>query len=517
MFEQFFGKVFWITLGSLAATFLLAVMVFHTPFSGPVLFGFALLAFCLSLKRLEYGLCLAFAELFANSHGHLIFTSFLGVQVSLRMAIFCGVILAWVVWFIKGKGRGIAKDRRFFFFLPLILAVFLGFVIGFLTHPTRDVFLDGNAYFYLAYVFPILTVTANQITKRWYLQVLIASAVWVIVLTLGILFVFTHVPEWLLKETYVFIRDTRTGELTKMAGPLFRVFLQSQFSVIVAGFLFFIFALKKKTLTSKEWWLSVCGLGSVLVVVLLSLSRSFWLGILVSGAFFIALCLWKRVLPIKRFLTLATASTVFGLLLGFGVLFFPYPRPVTSVSHLGDLFSERSTDLSDVAISSRWNLLPPLIAKIWQAPVVGSGFGQTITFKTDDPRARSISPNGTWTTYALEWGWFELWLKMGLLGPAAFLWLIGSVVVSGFQQNMSQWLSFSIACALIFLSATHVFSPYLNHPLGIGLVLFFLLFLSSEKASLKKESVATATDPLRLIPATAPQCLNSHCKSLDHS
>lgn len=233
---------------------------------------------------------------------------------------------------------------------------------------------------------------------------------------------------------------------------------------------------------------------------MLSLSRSFWVGGLVAFACLAGWLIKKRLLTLKRVSGLVGGTLVVSIVLVLVTLLFPYPQPVTSVGNFRDLFSDRSTDISDVAVSSRWKLLPPLWQGIGEQPIVGSGFGQTVTFQTDDPRVRAFSPDGSWTTFALEWGWLELWLKMGILGPIGFIYVMGMMGISIYKQlfESHQWLGVSFILVLLFLAATHVFSPYLNHPLGLGLILFILPFLVPQQSSPQTETATTKTPALEL-------------------
>ncbi|MFH1089573.1 MAG: hypothetical protein V1716_04070 [Candidatus Uhrbacteria bacterium] len=482
--EQWLGKTFFVTLGALAACFLLAIGIFHNvgePFALAVI-GLGVLA--LTIWRFEFGLFAAFAGLFANSHGHLIETSVFGFPLSLRMTVFLAVMLGWLILVIARKIKLPLKDSRWWPFLPLFVAVAIGLIIGLKENGVMAAFDDGNAYFYLAYLFPILSVEWTALRRRDLLQVFAASATWVIILSLGLLYEFTHFPGWLLSQTYTFIRDTRTGELTKMTAGIFRVFLQAQFSVVVLAFLLAPFMWLKEINNKTRLWLGL-GLIPVASTIIISLSRSFWVGMLAGIAVLILLIFILIKPKLKKAgsaIGLSAASGIVGIIFIVLIILFPLPYKTGSFSEFSLLLSSRTTDLGDAAISSRWNLLPELWKEIVVSPIIGSGFGEEVAFKTDDPRVLAIYPDGLWRTSALEWGWLELWLKMGILGPLAFLWLFG-VLLKGLitDRERQTWLTIGLTSALVMLFVTHIFSPYLNHPIGLGFILFILPFLDSKK------------------------------------
>lgn len=170
-------------------------------------------------------------------------------------------------------------------------------------------------------------------------------------------------------------------------------------------------------------------------------------------------------------------NVALGALLFWGIIALPVPQH----PDLRDAaFYRENDDASrELAVSSRWNLLYPMWQEIIEHPVVGSGFGAPVTFVSDDPRVRAVIPTGEWTTYRFEWGYQDIWLKMGLLGLAAFV--AYAIVLTQafrftFRNHESRWLALGLYAGVIALFATHAFSPYLNHPIGIAFMLFVLPF-----------------------------------------
>lgn len=502
MIQQFFGKEFRLVLACLAGYFLLAVLAFKTPFAGALVVATGLAALLVGLKRLEWGIAFAFAELFANSHGHLADLAFGGFTVSSRMAVFAGVMAAYAVYVLRRRVRLPFADARLSPFILLFAATAAAFALGARQNGFGNAFGDGNGYLYALYALPVLSARWDGDGKRLLLQTLAAGAAWVSVLSLGLLYVFTHFPEWMLAKTYAFIRDTRTGELTKMYGNLFRIFLQAQFSVIIAAFVLISGWLSMK-MEGRERLVAVAGVAVASSVTLIGLSRSFWVGGAagVVALYFLHLAVVRtaprRVAVSTLWFAVGKLCAVLGLV---AILLFPWPYRTGRLSDLSGLFGERTTDLSDAAISSRWNLLPEMLAAIKEAPVLGSGYGTIVAFVTDDPRVRAIYPDGKWRTYAFEWGWLDIWLKMGIAGVAAFAWLFAASVRglwAGLKEEQG-WLSAGLIACLALLAVTHVFSPYLNHPLGLGLLVFVLPFMKT------KTPATEAEVPSRAQPSVAP-------------
>ncbi len=110
---------------------------------------------------------------------------------------------------------------------------------------------------------------------------------------------------------------------------------------------------------------------------------------------------------------------------------------------------------------------------------MGSGFGATVTYQSSDPRLVAASANGLYTTYAFEWGWLDVWLKLGIFGLLAYLALFAKIIFNGLK--IGGYLSLSLATGLAVLIAVNIFSPYLNHPLGIGYLILAAAMIENLK------------------------------------
>ncbi|MEK7105616.1 MAG: O-antigen ligase family protein [Patescibacteria group bacterium] len=482
MKEQFFGKTFWLTMGALVATYVLTYFVQHTGVEPVALLVIALITLAATLHKLENGLFIAFAELIATSHGHLLNAG----PISIRMAIFGAVMLGWGVHILRGRRLNLGQPLLRPYYL-LLLAVVLGFLIGWQSNIHHDVIDDGNGYFYVLYIFPVLTVAWDALKRRTLVQVFASASTFISLLTLVILYLFTHTSEPTQRILYKFFRDARVAELTRVVDDIFRIFLQAQFFDVVFVLI----------LASAAFWfwrnrrdqnIIAGGIILTLSTLIISLSRSFWIGI-IAGGVALAVCVMIirrpsfKEIAVKKLAGVVMVATSVALL--WIVLAFPFPAG-GNVSGFGDLLSDRTLQGDDVAITSRWKLLPAMTQSISESPILGKGFGTVVAFESDDPFVRERFPDGMWRTYAFEWGWLDTWLKMGMLGLIAILWL-GIMTAKGLGRGFKGehgWLTIGFFAGLVALYATHTFSPYLNHPIGLGYLIFLTPFLtpSSKKA-----------------------------------
>ncbi len=481
--NQFFGKHFKASLLLAVILYALAFMAYRWDMGQGMILGLMVASTFVAYKRPERALFLPFLELFINPHGVLISTNLGGFDLSLRMAIFIGVMLGWGITLVQRKvhlSKTQLEEHSGFFLI--ILAAALGVTVGVFSRDPGLVFADGNAYLYLLYILPIITIEWTATLRRELLQTLAAGAIFIGTLSLALLYVFSHFDASLLTPTYEFFRDLRVAEITILDGGLYRIFIQSQVFVIMLGLmaLSMVGYLKDRRL--------LMGLGGLAFsMTLLSLSRSFWVG-LAPAVLYVLWTLWRAHHPSKqvtaRYIGYMALTKLLAVLALVSVVLFPFPSQDLTGSSLVDSLKDRTTE-EDVAISSRWNLLWPMATAILNDPLIGNGFGSTVTFITDDPRARAINPDGQWTTHAMEWGWLELWLKMGIVGPLAFLFLGWQLAsrLQAYRWTEQAWLGVSLTSILIFLFATHLFSPYLNHPIGLGTLLFIVPFLPTKNPS----------------------------------
>ena len=157
---------------------------------------------------------------------------------------------------------------------------------------------------------------------------------------------------------------------------------------------------------------------------------------------------------------------------------FPYPDPEAGLSAAA-LAARLDLNSNEAALASRWSLLPNLWQAIKQAPITGQGFGATVGYYSQDPRILAQHPDGWYTSYAFEWAYLDTWLKLGFLGLLAYLGWLFYLFFRLWQQGQAPdgEKYRALAISLLFLMIVNIFTPYLNHPLGLGFLLFSSCFI----------------------------------------
>jgi len=469
-----------IYLGIFLVIEVFSFLALTSPGLNQVLFGLLVL-FCLGISfyKLEYGLLMALTELFVGSMGHLFVLPLGGIQLPIRMAIWLVVMAVFSIKFISQlikEGRRSQylsslknfEYKNYFGFLALFIVI--GIINAYFRgHALNLIFSDFNAWLYWLLLIPAISVYAEKggeekIVWKNLQAVFLASVIWLSLKTLFLLFVFTHNLSFA-PDIYIWLRKTLVGEMTPTLSGWPRIFIQGQIYSGIAFFLAFFISLKKYKNIINFFLAALFS-----SVILISFSRSFWVGLVIALIFSLIVVWrfysWRKALSSALWFIVSFTA---GFILIYLVAIFPYPTPGSFNAD----FLNRVSNNNEAALASRWSLLPVLTKEIKKEPFLGQGYGATITYFSRDPRVLEKNPSGEYTTYAFEWGYLDLWLKIGLLGLLAYLLLIFQLVKRSLAYGYKDrsWFLLGFGAGIIFLAATNFFTPYLNHPLGIGILL----------------------------------------------
>lgn len=490
--ESILGKYFKIALVGLIFFELLSLLGYLQTSIGKIVFFIIILAaLFLSLVKLEYGVYILLAELFIGSKGYLFYLEVGKTLLSLRIALFLVILSVWlakiIVYYFKNKNLGLylkfKKSNLFYWCLLFFIFIVWGIINGLMKgNGFNNIFFDANGWLYFGLVFILFDTITSFTEIKSIIQIFLASVFVLGIKTFFLLFIFSHQMIEMI-SLYRWASDTGLAEITDMGNGFYRIFFQSQIYALIILFVLLSalyyklkINLSLKGIIKKDF---IYFIFNVLLIslVIVSLSRSFWAGFLIGLASFFTIIFYcdKAKIIIAGKLAIYYFAVIFlSLSLIILLVKFPYPKP-TEVS-LASMLGERAFSLEgESAVSSRWNLLRPLWQEVKFNFIFGSGFGKTVTYQSQDPRQQERG-QGIYTTYAFEWGYLDIWLKMGILGLISYLiliykiwqkgWLKLKTFTDNFQQKKSLVLGFLLG--IIVILATSIFSPYLNHPLGIG-------------------------------------------------
>ncbi|MCC7522344.1 glycosyltransferase [Candidatus Uhrbacteria bacterium] len=435
-------------LAIIATAELASFFAVHDPIMSSIIC--VLIGLCLvwlGYQKPELGIATIFIEHLIGSKGRLFV---LGADVSMdggvsvRILMVAGFVLGWLggIWIRKEKPdwKTWLQTRTAWIFVAVILAygLFRGLIL-------KQPFIvpDANSWGILILCAPALHL-AKQ--KAFWSEIQTAATVgliWLFVQTLVLYALFSHGVDSL----YYWLRKSGIGEITELKEGVgvYRIFIQSQIYAVMLA----VAAASKRITSNTFIWIAIA-----FAVILVSFSRSFWIGTAL-GIFISLVIVFRRKIGILGQSVKLSGAIAVGILIV--VMLTPW-------AGLLDIFSARAT-ASDPASSSRWELLEALKGKIGEQPILGHGFGATVTYQSKDPRIVQAT-GGTYTTYAFEWGWLDFWVKFGILGIPIMLWVIFSLAYRLHRSGLYSWIP-----ALAALAAIHIFTPYLNHPLGLVLLI----------------------------------------------
>jgi O-antigen ligase len=475
-------------IGFILGSFVLLELISLLGFFNPVLMNWAFVVSLLAMLvisslNLRLGLLIVLAELIVGSKGYLLFFEYSGQMLSWRIGLWAIFMLVFAVFFIKslvkeGKKSEYIKRIKAFPYLKHYLVLAVALILGLLwalmyRHSLSNIFLDFNNWLYFILVIPLVSLKWK---KRELAIILFTGALWLSLKTLILLGIFSY--NSLSSPFYMWLRKSLVGEMTLLE-TWNRVFIQSQSFVAIAFLMLLAFVNKLKLKKQKKDLALVLILGAIfMATIIVSLSRSFWLGLVVAS-----LTLLIVIFRAKGFKALlrSLAFIIISLLLAILVIFIATPE--NSGSRLGQQISSRVSDSGEAAVSSRWALLRPLLREILDNPLTGKGYGAEVSYYSQDPRVLETSPSGLYSTYAFEWGYLDIWLKVGLIGLLAYLWLLFILTKDAYlidKKSQVYWY-WGLGAGIIFLVATHFFTPYLNHPLGIGFIITSSCIIGSNR------------------------------------
>ena len=427
-------------------------------------------------KDIALGFILMLVNTILGSFGYEYVIAIGGIHISLRIALFALFIVSlvlqkqfWNKLLLEIKKTSI--QLWILFYAALAGSVIHAFVRG---NSISLIFGDANNYVFYTLI-PLLLIYKNEIFKK---GIALIQKSWLAMTILSALcvYIFSHNFGKLNSFLYTWIRDARIGEVTRVSldSEFHRVFFQTH-SIALVFVAVAVYALIVHAKTLREYILQSLFLSLGFFILLLSFSRSLWLGLAGMGLFYVVFLIKQQLvaLDLKRLLytILSTlGAVVISVLMLFTLVLFPYPQG--GAFSLDDI-KNRASSLGDDAASSRWNLRAPLEELLTENYLFGSGFGTTVTYQSNDPRIKNANnPEGWVTTSSFEWGFHDMVSEYGILG----LFILALAMLYTLRELNAGAITYSVLCALII---THIFTPYLNHPLGITAILVAILYEGS--------------------------------------
>lgn len=491
------SKFVWASLGGVFLVEAMSALSYVFPTAEPYYYLLLMIGMlAVSLWQLRLGVAVVLAELIIGSKGHLLDLDFFGPELSLRMGLFIVLLIATGYHILKDREISFFKAKTEHLFLLLFGSLLIGLALAFIYgNPLSLIYADGNSYIFFLLILPFYQGIKHITDIKIALSVMTGAIIGSLLKTAGMLLVFSHdIP--MLSEIYRWVRVTGVGEITALDNS-YRIFFQSHIYAIffLAFILTFLFIHWRTNFSIKSYKPYIILATGCVATILISGSRSIWLAsIIMLGFFSISfLTVLKTSWPVwKKGIGFGSFFFIGGFLWIIGITNIPVPGLETLDFSTSNLVTERTGGTgSDAASSSRLALLAPLVQASIERPVFGSGFGSTVTYVTDDLRFIDMNGHGNYTTYAFEWGYLDILYKTGIVGLAGWF-ILGAglltyifLIIRHEHKPSQQVLLLTAGLGLITVFGIHATTPYLNHPLGIGWLLFSATIVES---SLRKHT-----------------------------
>lgn len=441
----------------------------------------------IALYNLPLGLYMMIGELMIGGKGYLFSLNYHNNIISIRISFFLIILSIWLYQIIKKRALLSQLKLKSYsilkYYYLLFVFIGIGFISGILRNNFDVFFFDFNSwiFFIMVFVFTIF-FQIKDFVKPLFI-ILLSSSLWLSLKTIIILYLFSHDFFYIGDIFYKWVRDSGVGEITYIHGNLFRIFFQSHIYLLVTILIIYSLLLVGYRLKFFQALLFGITLYASLLSIIISQSRSFWIAFIVSLIVLIPIYIYNfKIKPV--IILFVTILFIVILSSQFSIL-----KLITGDIY-GNAIAKRITEYgSEAAGISRKNQIIPLLNAIKKNPILGSGFGTTVTYKSLDPRIIKNHPDGWYTTYAFEWGYLDIALKIGVTGLIFYLILIFKTIKEGIFkiQNEFKYVSrrpflgfyLGIFGGMIAFVITNIFTPYLNHPLGIAYIIIASLLLTS--------------------------------------
>ncbi|MEK7648202.1 MAG: O-antigen ligase family protein [Patescibacteria group bacterium] len=452
----------------LSAITLVSLVVFRTAQVETVLCGLLVVAvFVLALRRLEYGVLALIAEIFTSGNGHLLELHAGGAVISLRMGLFGVVMLAWIIDVVrKRRVAALMRERTVRAILAMLAVIMWGLVNGaWIEHlPIARVLADGNNWLYFAAVLPVFDLATRAHRAQWFSQVssLVRAGVVFLCAKAWLIFVLTAgAGSAVATYLYHFVRQTSGGQIAPASYGMWRIYEWPQLILLpVLVYLVAQLIVQVRERAVQKW--TVVALLIVVSTVVLTLFRSFWLGAIAGLG---CMALWY---VRKQFgVVVKTKMIVVGLVIASTLLIMGVGTTLAWLHSGTPSIQKEIFTTGEPGVQNRVAQAGPMWTQIKSAPILGSGFGTAITYESTDLREQ-----GQFTTAALELGWLDMWMEVGMVGVLVFVGFLVFIF-----RGAQPW----VVCSVIALVVVHLVSPFLNHPVGIAILGILFVYSAVDK------------------------------------
>jgi O-antigen ligase len=373
-------------------------------------------------------------ELFIGGSGQ----TFKVFNIPTRQILFVFLLLVFLFELVT-KQIKIEPDVSSLIILSLILWVFASAIIGLVNnHNGSIIFKDVTPMLYFFLYFPLKSYFLKyKITHDFILKILLHAT---ILMSIAVIITFILLNTFYGGDVYIFkgiVEQTVGKEVFWFRSEGGFVFYPGLVYSLVAAILLFGKFIKNKKLTLYETL--------ALLLSILALVISMTKGLILSLAIAFLLIIF-----IKKTSSFVKLSSILLCVLFTVILFSLF-----DFSRFTDISSDTST-----SISTRVKTIEESLIILNDNFLLGNGFGTELPTKK----------------FHQENSFLDIFVEQGFIGVFLYLMLFANIFIRR-KYN----LDFSIATLAVSLMS--LTNPYINNPLGIGLIMITLILVTNNKAT----------------------------------
>lgn len=321
----------------------------------------------------------------------------------------------------------------------------------YLNNDHKLIFSDFIPYLFLLYCFPLYELWLSDKFRLFLIQTITAS-----IIANAIFILFTQIGFssglFALQDSYYhWYRDVALGKITSFNLGFYRLVLNEHL-LLAPLLVYFVGQSIKERQNSLNNLVIIC----LLFILANNLTRIYLIAILIGFFILFSKTYWKKWLKVLS-TTIASFFIIYSLInivtthgQSFGLDFFGIR--IKSIA---------KPQIEDSSLS-RMLLLPKIISKIKEHPILGTGLGDTIKVYSPIFKKDIITPH-------FDWGYLEIWAEMGLYGISIWIIFVFLIFYKIFKNkhNYNRQISASMLVILLIINIT---SPALFHVFGLLLL-----------------------------------------------
>jgi len=416
-------------------------------------------------KKPRYGWYMVLGEILLGGSGH--YLEFFGLSV--RTVFIHTFLFLWIVHSFGDKTirpRLHIPHRLFFFLIPIfffaIVSTILGIVNG---HTIQHIFQDALPFSFLLLLLPAYEEVKSEQTQAYLARLLAVFLIGGAIISLSAFLWYSADIGSVHDGFYTWFRDSALGKITYIGSDFFRIVLPEH--ILVVPLVLLISSLLMRNESHNQYWRLMVGAG--LLTMALNMSRTYMVALVVGFIVLKWKHLWRRWIPVT--IGALAMLAIFLTSLSFGAS----GEKTFGWEMIGGRFLSIVHPSTEISTYTRMSLFKPIFHVIQAHPLIGSGFGQTISFYVP-----SLAQTLTSTNFG--WGYLEMWAKLGFFGLASFMlavvFLLYDISYSVISLSDYQDFYVGVLAGVVALLVINVTDPALFQTFGLLYLIFAIVVAS---------------------------------------